>query len=350
MTFTVSTLVKEDDIMGNSATIYPDRDDLLQPLEGRTVAILGYGNQGEAQAQNLRDSGIHTIVGNRADEYRDRAVAADFEVLTIAEAAERADVMLFLIPDEVQGEVFRDQIAPGLKPGNAIVVASGYNTYFGVFDIPAGVDVLMVAPRMIGAGVRSRYVSGEGFPSLVSVEVDGSGHAQEMMLAVAKGIGSGRAAIASSAKEEVALDLFTEQCTFPAIMAVMANAYQALHAAGFSDEAVLSELYLSGEPAEIFQRSATQGLFGQLPLHSRTSQYGQMRGFPRFQEVSDRGAELMHRVLNDEILGGSFHDDWTKLSEEFTEEHDPLADIRDELEKGDLARADNAVRARMSFQ
>lgn len=323
------------------ATTYTDTDADLGRLSGRTLALIGYGNQGAAQAQNLRDSGLSAVViGNREDDYRDRAVDAGFETLPIAEATRRGDVVFLLVPDEVQPAVFRDAVAPHLGPGDTLVVASGYNVTFGTFDVPAGVDIVMVAPRMIGEAVRSRYLSGDGYPCFVSAERDASGHAFENALAIAKGIGATQAgATASSAREEAALDLFSEQAIWPMILAVLRTSYEVLHEAGFSDDAVLEEMYLSAEPAEVFARAAEVGLFEQLPLHSQTSQYGQLRGLAAYDpgELRRRFA----RILHDDILSGAFAQEWSGVQAEGAAR---LAELRADALTHPMVRAERAVR------
>jgi ketol-acid reductoisomerase len=326
-------------------TVYRDAD--LDLLRSRRVAVIGYGNQGSAQALNLRDSGVGELrVGNRDDGYRERAVRDGFEPLPIPEATAWGQVVLLLIPDEDQPAVFGEQLAPGLRPGDTLVVASGYNVAFGLLEIPAGVDVVMVAPRMIGAGVRERYRRGEPYPCFVSVERDDSGGALALALSLAKGIGAIReggewGAIASSAREEAALDLFSEQAVWPAIIGTFRAAYAVLHQAGFSDEAILNELYLSKEPAEVFDRAGDQGLFGQLGLHSRTSQFGQLRAL-----AADDGSgleERFRRVLHDDILSGRFAGEWSTVK---AAGQDRLERLRAEAEASALARAEAAVRKR----
>jgi ketol-acid reductoisomerase len=324
------------------ATVYRDADADLDLIRSRRVAVIGYGNQGSAQALNLRDSGVRELrIGNREDHYRERARQDGFEPLPIAEAAAWGQVVLLLIPDEEQPAVFREQVAPGLRRGDTLVVASGYNVAFGLLDIPEGVDVVMVAPRMIGAGVRERYRRGEPSPCFVSVERGGGG-AMGLALSLAKGIGATRgvgAAIGSSAREEAALDLFSEQAVWPLIIAAFRAAYAVLHQAGFSDEAILNELYLSKEPAEVFERAAEQGLFGQLGLHSHTSQFGQLRAL-----AADDGAWLEERfrqVLQGDILSGRFAREW---SAEQAAGLDRLERLRAEAEASPFARAEAAVR------
>lgn len=296
-----------------SVPVYYDKDADLSIVQGKRLAFIGFGNQGAAQAQNLRESGAREIViGNRDDDYKVGALAAGFPVMTIAEAAAWGNVVFLLIPDEEQPQVFREQIGPYLQPGATLVVASGYNVAFNLFDVPETIDIVMVAPRMIGAGVRARFVNGQPYPCFVSVERDTSGNALALALSIARGIGATRGgAILSSAKEEAALDLFSEQATWPLILQALQVAYEVLHAAGFSDEAILYEMYLSKEPAEVFERFADMGLFGQLPLHSHTSQYGQLRAL-----AADDGTALRERfthVLHDDILSGAFAREWSDV-------------------------------------
>jgi ketol-acid reductoisomerase len=207
---------------------------------------------------------------------------------------------------------------------------------FQLFDLPDTIDVIMVAPRMIGTGVRERYLSGESYPCFISVERDVSGNAFKLALSIARGIGATRGgAILSSAREEAALDLFSEQATWPFIMAAFRTAYRVLHEAGFSDEAILYEMYLSKEPAEVFDRIAEQGLFGQLTLHSHTSQYGQLRAL-----LADDGSELYEkfkRVLEDDILSGRFAQEWSDVHAKGLER---LEQMRTEALESPLARAD----------
>ncbi|MGH3436203.1 MAG: NAD(P)-binding domain-containing protein [Sciscionella sp.] len=321
-------------------TIYHDADADVFALRDRTVAVIGYGNQGAAQSQNMRDSGVSgVIIGNREDDYRPRADAAGFAVHPISEAAESGDVVMLLVPDEVAPDVFSEQIAPGLAAGDTLVVASGYNVTFGYLEVPAGVDLVMVAPRMIGAAVRSRYVDSTGFPCFVSVERDATGNALRTALGIAKAIGATRAgAISSSAREETALDLFSEQALWPAILSVLRSGYEVLHEAGFSDEAVLYEMYLSGEPAEIFEHVTDDGLLGQLALHSQTSQYGQLRGLLGLDPAELRSR--FTRVLHEDILSGAFAKEWSSAS---LDAEKRLADLAAEAGRHPLAVAERTI-------
>jgi ketol-acid reductoisomerase len=293
------------------ATIYHDEDATLEPIAGKTLAIIGYGNQGRSQALNLRDSGQRVVVGNVDDAYRKTAIDDGFAPVSIREAAARADAIFMLVPDEVMPEVYRRDVAPGLAPGKLLAFAHGYNVAFGLIEPPPGVDVVMVAPRMIGAGVRDTYVSGAGFPSFVGVYRDASGQARPRMLALAKALGSLRAGcIEMSFNDEATLDLFTEQAFGPAFGAVMSSAVNTLVEAGYPPEAVLLELYLSGEFAYSLEKGRELGMRRQHLLHSHTSQYGTITRAPRFFELSGPLREKMAAVLG-EIRSGAFAREWS---------------------------------------
>ena len=167
------------------AKIYHDDDADLGVLRDQTVAVIGYGNQGRSQALNLRDSGVKVIIGNIQDSARTAAMADDFSVLSIADACAQADIAVLLIPDEIMPAVAEKHVIPNLETGNLLVFASGYNVAFDLITIPPHIDVALVAPRMIGVGVRETYVGGNGFPSFVGVHHDASGNATARMLAIA---------------------------------------------------------------------------------------------------------------------------------------------------------------------
>ncbi|MCS7179303.1 MAG: ketol-acid reductoisomerase [Anaerolineae bacterium] len=288
--------------------IYRDEDARLELLLGKRIAVIGYGNQGRAQALNLRDSGLQVLIGNPEDAYAEQARADGFTVLPIAQAAEQGDVVMLLIPDEMAPRVFREAIAPALSPGDALVFASGFNVAFGFIEPPPGVDVILVAPRMIGAGVRDLYLAGRGFPSFIGVAQDASGHARDLALALAKGIGSTRAGVVEvTFTQEAELDLFTEQCFGPAFGQVLLTAVDLLVEEGYPVEAVLLELYMSGELAYTLGKMAEMGLIEQTSLHSRTSQYGSLSRSMRFMMPELR--QRMRQGL-EEIRSGQFAREW----------------------------------------
>ncbi|MCB0134299.1 MAG: ketol-acid reductoisomerase, partial [Caldilineaceae bacterium] len=207
--------------------LYKDSDASLEPLAGKTVAVLGYGNQGQAQALNLRDSGVTVIVGNRDDLYRERAIADGFAPVSILEAATAGDILLVLTTDESQPLIWAEQILPGLRPGKTLSWSSGYNVGFGVINPPADVDVIMIAPRMIGSVVRELYVKGSGALAQIDVRQDASGRAWETMLALCKGMGLTRGGVfESSFREEAELDLFAEQVVWAGLEAWFVECFE----------------------------------------------------------------------------------------------------------------------------
>jgi ketol-acid reductoisomerase len=288
-----------------------DEDASLDAMRGQTIAILGYGNQGSAQACNLRDSGFDVLVGNVDDSYRDAALADGFAVVPIAEAAARADALFLLTPDEVMPEVYERDVAPHLEAGDLLDFAHGYNVAFGLIEPPPFVDVVMIAPRMIGAGVRDSYRSGEGFPSFVGVHQDATGQARARMLALAKALGSTRAGcLEMSFADEATLDLFSEQAFGPAFGRVMLTAIDTLVEAGYPPEAVLMELYLSGELAYSFMKIRELGMLKQHELHSHTSQYGTISRSLRYFDLDPLLKEKMTESL-EEIRSGAFAREWS---------------------------------------
>ena len=293
--------------------VYQDVDADLAELQGKTVAVIGYGNQGRAQALNLRDSGQAVVVGNREDAYADQAREDGFAPMPVDQAAIRGDIIMMLVPDEVAPHVFERHIAPHLVGGEALDFASGHNITFEHISPPDDVDVLLVAPRMIGAGVRDLFVEGRGFPSFIAVAQDVSGRAREIALALAKGIGAtGLGVVEVTFAQETELDLFTEQCFGPAFGRVLTTAVDLLLEEGYPPEAVLLELYLSGEFAYTLQKIAELGLVEQTALHSPTSQYGSMSRGLRFSlpELRDRMREGL-----DEIRSGAFAREWAAEKE-----------------------------------
>jgi ketol-acid reductoisomerase len=298
------------------ATIYHDEDADTGILHGHRVAILGYGNQGSAQARNLRDSGVEVIVGNIDDAYRRQALADGFEVLPIADASARADFLFLLTPDEVMPEVYAQHVAPHLQAGDLLNFAHGYNVAFELITPPASVDVVMIAPRMIGAGVRDAYRAGSGFASFVGVHHDATGNAKARMLALAKALGSTRGGcLEMSLRDEATLDLFTEQAFGPAFGRVLMTAIDTLVEAGYPPEAVLMELYLSGELAYSFQKLRELGALKQHELHSHTSQYGTISRSPRYFDLGPPLQEKMRETL-EEIRSGAFAREWSTNREE----------------------------------
>jgi ketol-acid reductoisomerase len=287
--------------------IYFQADGDLSVLNQKVVSVLGYGNQGRAQAQNLRDSGVSVVVGTIRDASFDTAQADGFAVYDVGEAVKLADYHLLLVPDEIMPRMFEQDVRPNLRPGQAIVVASGYNVTYGFLKSPPDIDVLMIAPRMIGTGVRNGYLSRKGFPSLIGVHQDATGQAMAVMLALSNGIGTLMAgAVESSCDEETLCDLFNEHFGY---IYALRRAYEFLVEAGASPEAALLEFWASGEEMELARVHMTHGLFHQLKLHSQTSQYGQeVTGRLKKEEEDLERLRLGRLIAN--IKDGTFAKDW----------------------------------------
>lgn len=288
--------------------VFYDQDADSNALAGKQVAILGYGNQGRAQGMNLRDSKVSVIVGSIQDESFDRARADGFAAMSISEAVRQGDVVCLYLPDEVQQAVYEREIAPHLQSGKTLSFAHGYSIRYGFIRPAANVDVIMVAPRMIGVGVRQRFVAGSGAPAFVAVEQDASGQAWRTALALAKGIGATRVgALEVSFAMETELDHFMEQAVWPVIMRLFRLSYEVLTEKGFSPEAILLELFASGESAQIFREMAEVGMFRQMSFHSRTSQYGTLSRGPTLLPDSFR-ASLLQAL--EAIQSGAFAKEW----------------------------------------
>lgn len=290
--------------------VYTDADASLEALAGKTAAILGYGNQGRAQALNLRDSGANVIVGNREDPYAEQARADGFEPLPILEAATAGDFLFILTTDESQPLIWNEQIAPGLAADNTLVWASGYNVGYNLVKPPPEVDVVMVAPRMTGNYVRVLFEHGKGAMAQVAVQQDATGHAWARMMAVAKGIGATRGGVfESSFREEAELDLFAEQVVWAGLVAWFEECFNLGVEQGFSPELMVLELYASGEASEILGMMAKNGFYKQMANHSTTSQYGTLTRSRNLLN-SEIKAKMRHNLVED-IKGGVFAREWS---------------------------------------
>jgi len=293
MTTTRQTLVK----------LYRTGDVPAGALDGESIAVLGYGNLGRSAALNLRDSGVKVRVGNRDDEYAERARADGFEVVPLATAA-GDDVAFVLLPDEVIPEVFNRDVAPELRPGSAVAFGSGYSLTFGVVQPPQTVDVLLIAPRMAGASARARYLAGQGFWACIGVEADRSGRAHRRMLGLADGIGALRpGAIEMSAATESALDLFVEQTIGPLLGTAMIIAFEVGRAGGIPPEALAMEMYMSGEMETVFEGFRTAGFLRSSEDHGPTALFG---GITRAIEIDREEIANRFRSVLEDITSGAF--------------------------------------------
>lgn len=326
------------------AEIFYERDADLSVLRGKTVAIIGYGNQGSAQAQNMRDSGLRVIIGSISDESAERARGDGFPVYPIADAVHQGDVVSLLIPDEVQKMVYQTEIREHLSSGKVLNFAHGYNLRFGFITPPTDVDVVMVAPRMIGVNVRKAFLKGSGVPAYMAIWQDASGQAEQIALAISKAIGATRAGvIKTTVAEETDLDLFTEQAVWPIIVRGMMLAYEVLVEEGFSPEMVVLELFASGEAAEILKQMARVGFFEQWRFHSRTSQYGTLSRAERM--LPNTVKERMRSALA-EIRSGAFAAEW---EEEGQRGYPQLLQLKRRASTHPIIRAEEKIRGLVDF-
>jgi ketol-acid reductoisomerase len=288
--------------------IYYDKDADLSKLAGKTVAILGYGSQGHAHALNLKDSGVDVVVGLRGDSAsRPKAEAAGLEVLEIADAASRGDVVMVLLPDERQAEVWEAEISDGIAPGNLLLFAHGFSIHFEQIVPPPGVDVGMVAPKGPGHLVRRQYEEGRGVPCLMAVHQDATGNAHDLVLAYAAGIGGGRAAIIETTfKDECETDLFGEQSVLCGGASELVRAgFETLVEAGYDPRLAyfecLHELKLI---ADLMYEKGIQGMRYSI---SNTAEYGDMTRGKRV--IGEESRAAMKKILAD-IQSGEFAREW----------------------------------------
>ncbi|HLV09398.1 MAG TPA: ketol-acid reductoisomerase [Halanaerobiales bacterium] len=288
--------------------MYYDADASLDYLAEKRIAVLGYGSQGHAQAQNLKDSGLKVIIGLREDsKSRKQAKQDGFEVYNTAEACQRADIVQVLIPDEVQSRVYKDDIEPNLEDGNALVFSHGFNIHFEQILPPENVDVFMVAPKSPGHLVRRMYVDGKGVPGLLAVEQDYTGKARELGLAYACGIGCTRAGVINTTfKEETETDLFGEQAVLcGGATALIKAGFETLVEAGYQPEIAYFECL---HELKLIVDLLYEGGLGFMRYSvSDTAQYGDLVSGPRI--INEDVREEMKGVLKD-IQSGRFAREW----------------------------------------
>ncbi len=290
------------------ARIYYDQDADLKLLEGKTIAVLGYGSQGHAQAQNLRDSGLKVIIGlHEGSRSREKARADGFEVVSPAEAAARADIVQVLVPDEVQPGLYREAVAPHMTPGKALMFSHGFNIHYGQIVPPPEVDVFMVAPKGPGHIVRRMYLEGKGVPCLVAVHQDASGRAKDLALAYAKGIGGTRAGVFETTfREETETDLFGEQCVLCGGVSELIKAgFDTLVEAGYAPEIAYFECL--HELKLIVDLIYEGGLSWMRYSVSNTAEYGDYMVGKRI--INEQVRREMKKVL-EEIQSGQFAKQW----------------------------------------
>jgi ketol-acid reductoisomerase len=289
-------------------TVYREQDAKMELLKGKTIAILGYGSQGHAHAGNLKESGFNVIVGEvPGGENEKKARDAGFEVADAASMVKKADVVVMLLPDELQGGIYRASVGPNLRKGAYLMFAHGFNIHFGQIVPRPDVNVFMVAPKGPGHLVRAQYVKGEGVPALIAVHQDPAGNTKDVALAYAAGIGAARAGvIETNFREETETDLFGEQAVLcgGATALVMAG-YETLVEAGYSPEMAYFECV--HELKLIVDLIYEGGISTMRYSISNTAQYGDLTRGPRI--VSPETKAEMKRIL-EEIQNGSFAKEW----------------------------------------
>jgi len=291
-----------------AATIYYDKDADLSALKGKTVAIIGYGSQGHAQAQNLRDSGVNVVIGQRpGGKNYDLAISHGFKPVSAADAAKQADVINILVPDELQGDLYEKEIKPTLKPGAILMCSHGFNIHFGFIKPPAGHDALLVAPKGPGHLVRSEFVAGGGVPCLIATSEGASDETFKIGMAYAKAIGGTRGGvIQTTIKEETETDLFGEQAVLCGGASALVKAgFETLVEAGYQPEMAYFEC--------MHELKLIVDLFYQGGLNymrysvSNTAEYGDYTRGPRI--ITEETKKEMKRILK-EVQDGTFAKEW----------------------------------------
>jgi ketol-acid reductoisomerase len=290
------------------AKIYYDKDADLAALKGKTIAIIGYGSQGHAHAQNLRDSGCNVIVGQRpGGPNYDLAISHGFKPVSAEEAAQKGDMINMLLPDELQGDIYRQSVRPALKPGKILMCSHGFNIHFGQVEAPEGVDSVLVAPKGPGHLVRSEFEKGGGVPCLIALNPGASEESRRLGLAYAKGIGGTRAGVIETTfAEETETDLFGEQVVLcGGVSALVKAGYETLVEAGYQPEMAYFEC--------MHELKLIVDLFYQGGLNymrysvSNTAEFGDYTRGPRI--VTEQTKAEMKKILH-EIQTGQFAREW----------------------------------------
>ena len=288
--------------------IYYEQDAPLSILDNKVIAVIGYGSQGHAHAQNLRESGLSVVVGQRPGSANyDLAIKHGFEPVSAAEASEKADIIMILVPDHVQAQVYREAVQPNLKPGDMILFSHGFNIHYCQIDPPEDIDVAMIAPKGPGHLVRREYETGAGVPGLVAVHQDHTGEALRKALAYGNGIGAARAGIIETTfREETETDLFGEQSVLCGGVSELVKAgFETLVEAGYQPEIAYFEC--CHELKLIVDLIYEGGLARMRYSISDTAEYGDLTRGSRI--ITDETRKEMRRIL-DEIQDGSFAKEW----------------------------------------
>ncbi len=290
------------------ANIYYQEDCNLAMLDGKTIAVIGYGSQGHAHALNAKESGCHVIIGlYEGSKSWAKAQAQGFEVYTAAEAAKKADIIMILINDELQAKMYKESVEPNLEPGNMLMFAHGFNIHFGQIVPPADVDVTMIAPKGPGHTVRSEYQAGKGVPCLVAVHQDATGKALDMALAYALAIGGARAGVLETTfRTETETDLFGEQAVLcGGVCALMQAGFETLVEAGYDARNAYFEcIHEMKLIVDLIYQSGFEGMRYSI---SNTAEYGDYITGPKI--ITEETKKTMKKILSD-IQDGSFAKDF----------------------------------------
>lgn len=283
---------------------YSEADADPAALAGQSIAIIGYGELGRSLALNLRDSEVAVTVGNIADGCRSQAAEDGFTPVPIGDAVTRADIVFVLVADAIIPGCFSQDIAPNLRPGAALCFASGYVLAYHLIEPPGNVDMLLLAPRMPGRQVRRAYLEGSGYVSCLSAEADVTGRARSRLLALARAAGAlRRGAYDMPAAKEALLDLLVEQTVGVYLGLGMQLAFRVGVDAGLPAEAMVLELYMSGEMSRTIETFGSEGFFKSVSHHGLTALYG---GFARIADVDDEEMERTFRAAAEDIRSGAF--------------------------------------------
>ncbi len=320
--------------------IYYDQDADLSVLQGKTIAVIGYGSQGRGQSLCLQDSGLNVVIGARPGKSQDAAKADGLEVADIVDAAKRADVIMLLVPDHLQLEIYESSIKPHLTAGKALMFSHGFNIHYDFIKPPADVDVLMVAPKGPGPFVRRQYEEGKGVPSLIAIHQDATGNAKKIGLAYAKGLGATRAAVYETTfREETETDLFGEQAVLCGGASELVRAgFETLVDAGYAPEMAYFECL--HELKLIVDLMYENGITGMRAAISDTAKWGDITRGKRI--ITQETRDEMKRILA-EIQSGQFAKEWMEENANGRPTYNPLLkkEAADQIEQvGQKLRGD----------
>jgi ketol-acid reductoisomerase len=326
------------------ATMYYENDADMSLLEGKTVGIIGYGSQGHAHALNLHDSGVDVMVGlYEGSKSWPKAEAEGLKVATVQDVAKQADVIMMLVPDHLQAEIYREQIAPYMAPGNTLMFAHGFNIHYGTIKPPEGIDVSMVAPKAPGHRMREVFTRGSGVPGLLAVHQDSSGKAHANGLAYARGVGCTRAGVLDTTfKEETETDLFGEQAVLCGGVTALVNAaFETLIEAGYQPESAYFECM---HELKLIVDLLYQGGMGYMRYSvSDTAEYGDYTRGPVV--IDEHVRDNMRRVLA-QVQDGTFAREWISENDEGRPTFNRLRQQNAELP---IERIGKELRGMMSF-